>query len=72
VLEKVDGLGIVKAVLELRENEELSQRLGQGAVAFARKYFNWEKNTSELSAFYDRIAAVRPREHDDVPATTSS
>jgi glycosyltransferase involved in cell wall biosynthesis len=72
VLDKVDGLGIVNAILELRGNRELGERLGQGAVAFARKYFDWKKNGSELAAFYDRIAAGRPREHDDVSATTSS
>ena len=72
VIDKVDALGIVEAVLELRGNKELSERLSKGAVAFARKHFDWEKNTGELAAFYDRILAERPKEHDDVSATASS
>jgi glycosyltransferase involved in cell wall biosynthesis len=72
VLDKVDGLGIVNAVLELRENRELAERLGQGAVAFARKYFDWKKNGGELAAFYERIAAAPRRKHDDLSATASS
>jgi glycosyltransferase involved in cell wall biosynthesis len=72
VLDKVDGLGIVNAILELRGNGELAERLGQGAVAFARKYFDWKKNGGELAAFYDRIATTRTRKHDDLPAAASS
>ena len=72
VLEKVDALGIVDAVLELRENGDLSERLGQGALAFARKNFDWGKNAGELAAFYEKIAAAPPKKHDDVSATTSS
>jgi glycosyltransferase involved in cell wall biosynthesis len=72
VLDKVDALGIVESVLELRRNKELSARLSEGAVAFARKHFDWEKNAGELNAFYDRIVTDRPKEHDDVSATASS
>ena len=72
VIEKVDALGIVDAVLQLRRNRELSERLSEGAVAFARKHFDWEKNAGELNAFYDRIVAERRKEHVDVSATASS
>jgi glycosyltransferase involved in cell wall biosynthesis len=56
VLDKVDALGIVEAVLSLRRDKELSARLAAGAVNFARKNFNWKKNTEELVAFYERLA----------------
>ncbi len=72
VIDKVDALGIVAAVLELRRNRELSGRLSQGAVAFARKHFDWEKNAAELTGFYERIMGHRPKEHDHVSATASS
>jgi len=68
VIDKVDALGIVEAVLQLRRNKELSERLGEGAVAFAGKHFNWEKNAGELNAFYDRIVERR-KEHVDVSTT---
>jgi glycosyltransferase involved in cell wall biosynthesis len=53
VLEKVDALGIVDAVLELRSQKALSERLAAGAVAFARENFDWKKNTQTLMTFYD-------------------
>jgi glycosyltransferase involved in cell wall biosynthesis len=56
VLDKVDALGIVESVLQLRENTALADRLAQCAVAFAQKHFDWKKNTSELVAFYDKVA----------------
>ncbi|HZE12842.1 MAG TPA: glycosyltransferase family 4 protein [Chthoniobacterales bacterium] len=56
VLDKVDALGIVEGVLQLRENTALAGRLAQGAVAFAQKHFDWKKNTSELIAFYEKVA----------------
>lgn len=56
VLDKVDALGIVETVLELRRNKHLARRLAAGAVAFARENFDWKKNASELAAFYNNIA----------------
>jgi glycosyltransferase involved in cell wall biosynthesis len=53
VLEKVDALGIVNAVLELRSQKALSERLAAGAVAFARENFDWKKNAQSLMTFYD-------------------
>lgn len=72
VLDKVDALGIVDTVLELRRNKALSERLATGAVGFAREHFNWEKNTESLAAFYDQIAANRPNESDHVASSASS
>jgi glycosyltransferase involved in cell wall biosynthesis len=56
VLDKVDALGIVDAVLELRRNKPLSERLAAGAVTFAHEHFDWEKNAGALAAFYRQIA----------------
>jgi glycosyltransferase involved in cell wall biosynthesis len=53
VLEKVDALGIVDAVRELRSNPALGERLAAGAVAFARVNFDWKKNSETLMTFYD-------------------
>src|SRR5436190_13176778 len=53
VLEKVDALGIVDAILELRAQKALSERLAAGAVAFARENFDWKKNTQTLMTFYE-------------------
>ncbi|HEV2803341.1 MAG TPA: glycosyltransferase [Chthoniobacterales bacterium] len=53
VLEKVDALGIVDAVLELRSQKALSERLAAGALAFARENFDWKKNAQSLMTFYD-------------------
>lgn len=72
LLDKVDGLGIVNAILELHRNKELAERLGQGALAFARKNFDWKKNSGELAGFYDKILAGQSRKPHDVSATTSS
>lgn len=72
VLEKVDALGIAEAVLALRGNKELSERLAAGAVAFAREHFDWKKNTASLAAFYENIAARRRAKPDHVSASASS
>ncbi len=72
VLEKVDALGIVEAVLGLRRDQALSERLATGALRFARERFNWERNTGALAAFYERIVANRPRESDHVSTFASS
>lgn len=55
VLDKVDALGIVESVLQLRKNTALTERLAQGAVAFAQEHFNWKKSTGELVAFYEKV-----------------
>lgn len=73
VLDKVDALGIVDAVLELRANKPLSERLAAGATAFCREHFNWKTNAGALAEFYDRIARDRkPAEKSNVPAIAPS
>jgi glycosyltransferase involved in cell wall biosynthesis len=67
VLNKVDALGIVEAVLQLRENKALNDRLALGAAEFGRQHFSWQKNAAALAQFYDEIAA-RARE----PANAST
>jgi glycosyltransferase involved in cell wall biosynthesis len=71
VLDKVDALGIVDAVLELRENKALSERLAAGATAFGREHFDWKKNAGTLAAFYEKVAA-QPTEETDVSAIALS
>jgi glycosyltransferase involved in cell wall biosynthesis len=71
VLDKVDALGIVGAVLKIRANEGLRDRLAAGAVTFAREHFNWQKNTGTLADFYDRAANSR-KDQPNVRASASS
>jgi glycosyltransferase involved in cell wall biosynthesis len=71
-LEKVDALGIVDTVLELRRDKALSDRLASGALRFASQNFNWERNTGALAAFYEQIAANRPKESRHVSTVASS
>ena len=59
VLPKVDALHIVEAVLALRRDERLSERLGAGAVEFRRKHFDWKTNARTLAGFYQRILTQR-------------
>ena len=71
VLDKVDALGIVDGVLELRRDKDLSERLGRGAAAFGRKHFNWENNARDLTAFYEELV-LKPEELANVATTTRS
>ena len=71
VLDKVDALGIVDGVLELRRNKDLSEWLGRGAAAFGRKHFNWENNARDLIAFYEELG-LKPKELANVATTTRS
>lgn len=66
VLEKVDALGIVHAILELRKDKALSERLAIGATEFGRQHFNWEKNTGALAKFYQEIA-LKPKNRTNAP-----
>jgi glycosyltransferase involved in cell wall biosynthesis len=71
VLDKVDALGIVDTVLQLRRNKELSDRLAAGATAFCRRHFSWENNASALNAFYEKLVP-NPKEPANVATTTPS
>src|SRR5205085_6037428 len=57
VLDKVDALSIVDAILKLRAEPALSERLAAGAVAFAHEHFDWSVNTRALAAFYESVSA---------------
>lgn len=70
VLDKVDALGIVEAVRELRANQSLRERLAAGAVAFAREHFDWKKNARALVAFYQQVAELK-KETDASTVTIS-
>lgn len=71
VLNKVDALGIVSSVMQLRKDQALTERLAAGATEFRRQHFNWEKNTGALQEFYQQIA-LKPKEHANVATVTSS
>jgi glycosyltransferase involved in cell wall biosynthesis len=70
VLDKVDALGVVDAVLELRKNQDLRERLAAGALAFCREHFDWRKNAGALAAFYSQIA-LEPTEQQNVTTLSS-
>jgi glycosyltransferase involved in cell wall biosynthesis len=71
VLDKVDALGIVTAVLELRGNKELSERLAAGATAFCRRHFNWQNNAGILARFYDEVIS-KTQEQINVETASAS
>ena len=71
VLDKVDALGIVNSVLELRANRAQRERLAAGATEFCREHFNWKKNAGALARFYEEIAG-NPKELRNVPTATAS
>jgi glycosyltransferase involved in cell wall biosynthesis len=64
VLDKVDAIGIVDAVLEIRHNKELGETLAAGAMRFCRQHFNWKTNTETLDEFYRQITAGRKSRAD--------
>lgn len=69
IMDKVDALAIVEAVLELRANHDLGERLSAGALAFCRKHFDWKKNAGTLAEFYRETA---PREEQANAAAAAS
>lgn len=71
VLDKVDAIGIVDTVLQLRGNPALSERLAAGAVAFGREHFDWKRNARALTAFYQQTSD-RAKEESDVATVTAS
>lgn len=71
VLGKVDALGIVNSVLELRANKALRDRLASGATEFCREHFDWKKNAGALARFYEEIGS-NPKELQNVPTATAA
>jgi glycosyltransferase involved in cell wall biosynthesis len=64
VLDKVDAIGIVDAVLAIRHNKELGETLAAGATRFCRQHFNWKRNTETLDEFYRQITEGRKSRAD--------
>jgi len=57
VLDRADAAGIAQAVIELRQDRALYDRLSQGAVASAEKYFSWQRSAETLAKFYSTLTA---------------
>lgn len=55
VLERADADGITSAVLELRRDRTLYDRLSEGALSFAAKHFSWRRSAEDLAKFYQTI-----------------
>lgn len=56
VLDRADAAGIRQAVLALRANPALSERLGRGAIAFAAQHFSWRRSAAALANFHATLA----------------
>lgn len=54
VSEKVDALQIVHAMQSLARDEALRERLARGALAFCGEHFDWARNTTALTDFYEQ------------------
>jgi glycosyltransferase involved in cell wall biosynthesis len=67
VLDRVDSLGLVETILELRANNALRERLATGASTFAREHFDWKKNAGALTAFYEQNSGKREPQNDADP-----
>lgn len=58
VLDRADADGIAAAIRELQADAALRARLTEGARAFAREHFDWEKSARALEEFYRRLLPV--------------
>lgn len=56
VLDRADGSTIADALAHLHREPELARRLGEGALAFARRHFSWPQGAARLEEFYHRVA----------------
>lgn len=52
VIERADAAGIQQAVLALRADPALCEKLGRGAVAFAETHFSWRRTAAALASFH--------------------
>jgi glycosyltransferase involved in cell wall biosynthesis len=57
VLDRADAAGIASAVIALRQDRALYDRLSQGAVAYAEKHFSWSRSAETLAKFYSTLTA---------------
>jgi len=71
VTPKLDALGIVNALKELRAGAELLERLSAGALAFCDEHFDWSRNTASLERFYEETR-VTPQKQAHAPIPTIS
>ena len=55
VMPRVDANGIVKSIQHLNDHPAERQRLAEGALAFAERYFDWTKNSRQLADFYSAV-----------------
>jgi hypothetical protein len=61
VLDRADGESIARALVHLRGDPALATRLGEGALAFARRHFNWAESAARLEAFYAQVIGANGR-----------
>jgi glycosyltransferase involved in cell wall biosynthesis len=52
VLDRADAAGIAGAIRELRSDPALCTTLAEGALAFARRHFDWGRSAGALANFY--------------------
>ena len=57
VLECADAAGIARAIVELRSDRALYDRLSAGAVAYAESHFSWRRCAETLAKFYSTLTA---------------
>jgi glycosyltransferase involved in cell wall biosynthesis len=54
-----DIASLVRATLEILENDDLRDRMGEAAAARARHEFGAERLVADIAALYERVAAER-------------
>ena len=57
VLDRADAAGIAAAVVEIRRDPALAERLSHGAQSFAAENFNWRRSAEALAKFYATLTA---------------
>jgi glycosyltransferase involved in cell wall biosynthesis len=57
VLDRADAAGITHAIIALRQDRALYDRLSQGALAYAEKHFSWRRSAETLAKFYSTLTA---------------
>lgn len=60
VLARADGPSIADGIQEIRDDPALAERLGHGAVEFARTHFSWSATAARLVEFYRSLTNLAP------------
>jgi glycosyltransferase involved in cell wall biosynthesis len=60
LLKRGDALELAQVVERLLADDELRERLGAGARAFAERSFSWEASAGKLAGLYERALAGAP------------